>query len=77
MDFNRTFQYTHNGQTIDFSATYDPKTHTVNIVENEEINYILTVNPTTREWSTTEDPSPSIPIDVLVELVQKSFGISI
>lgn len=75
MELNRTFAYHHEGREIQFSVTYDPKTHSFNVVEDDNINYILSYNPTTREWTSTEDPGPSISVDKLAQLVQKSFGV--
>ena len=43
--------------------------------QDDNINYILSYNPATREWTSTEDPGPSISVDKLAQLVQKSFGV--
>ena len=75
MDLTRTFQYENNDQLINFHVTYDLKTHSFNIVEDDQINYILSYNAALKQWSATEDPAPSIPVPVLAELVQNSFGI--
>jgi len=74
MDLTRTFQHSHNDQIINFHVTYDLQTHSFNIVEDDNINYILTYNPALKQWSATEDPAPSIPVPVLAELVQQSYG---
>jgi len=77
MDLNRTFTHDHMGRIIKFSVTYDPQTHSFNVVEDESINYLLSYNPSTKEWTTTEDPMPSIPVNELALLVQQSFGVFI
>ncbi|WP_156309478.1 hypothetical protein [Sphingobacterium endophyticum] len=41
MDLNRTFTHTHMERDIKFSVTYDPQTHSFNVVEDDSKNYIL------------------------------------
>lgn len=75
MDLNRTFTHTHMERDIKFSVTYDPQTHSFNVVEDDSKNYILNYNPATKSWTTTEDPMPSIPVNELAILVQQHFGV--
>lgn len=75
MELNRTFTHMHQDREIRFSVTYDLNTHSFNVVEDDSINYMLTYNPATREWTTTEDPKPSIPVPELAQLVQQHFGV--
>ncbi|HLS96046.1 MAG TPA: hypothetical protein VK017_10835 [Sphingobacterium sp.] len=75
MNFNRIFQHTHNGNVINFSATYNPQTHFFDISEDDNLHYVLIYNPSTKVWSTQGGRGPSIPVEVLAELVQRSFGV--
>ena len=60
---------------IKFSVTYDPQTHSFSVVEADSINYMLFYNPANKEWTTSEDPMPTIPVNELALLVQQNFGV--
>jgi len=75
MDLSREFTQEIDGGPIHFKVSYDPQTHVFKVVEDNKPHYTLTFNPTTREWTTIDGPEPSIPVDQLAHLVQKSFGV--
>jgi hypothetical protein len=75
MDLNRTFTHNHMDREIKFSVTYDPQTHSFSVVEDDSINYMLFYNPANKEWTTSEDPMPTIPVNELALLVQQNFGV--
>lgn len=75
MSFNREFTHEVDGKPVTFSVTYNPETHFFKVVEDDKSHYILTFDPTTRRWKTTDGPEPSISVDELAHLVQKSFGV--
>lgn len=75
MNLSREFTQEVDGKSVNFNVTYNPETHFFNVVEDDKSHYTLTFNPTTREWKTADGPEPSISVDQLAHLVQKSFGI--
>lgn len=75
MNLSREFTEEVNGKSIDFNVTYDPKTHFFAVVENNVSSYTLSFDPGTRTWKAAGDTEPSIPVDQLAHLVQKSFGV--
>lgn len=75
MNLSREFTQEIDGKTVNFNVSYDPQTHVFKVVEDNKSHYTLTFNPTTREWTTVDGPEPSIPVDQLAHLVQKSFGV--
>ncbi|MFD1769885.1 hypothetical protein ACFSBF_08930 [Sphingobacterium suaedae] len=75
MDLNRSFQYTHDGRTIQFTATYNLQLHNFSIVEDGCSPYTLSYHPTTKSWTTSSGSEPSIPIATLADLVQRNFGV--
>ena len=77
MNHNLMRQFTQevNGETIIFDVQYNPKTHHFTVTENTLVQYTLIFDPTTRTWTTTDVPEPSLPINELAALVQQSFGV--
>lgn len=75
MNLNREFTQEVDGKTINFKVSYDVQTHFFKVVEDDKPHYTLTFNASTREWTTVDGPEPSIPVDQLAHLVQKSFGV--
>lgn len=73
--FIRQFSKEINGETTLFEAQYDPATHHFTVTENTLVQYKLKFDPTSRTWTTTDGPEPSIPVDELANAVQQSFGV--
>lgn len=75
MNLTRTFSREIEGKIIDFSATYDPSTHTFKVEEQGRGSYTLIYNMNNREWTTSGDIEPSVSVNQLALWVQESFGI--
>lgn len=73
--FNRQFSKKINGETTLFEVQYDPTTHHFMVTENTLVQYKLVFDPTSRTWTTTDGPKPSIAVDELAAAVQQSFGV--
>lgn len=75
MNLSREFTQEVDGKSVNFNVSYDPQTHFFRVIEDDKPHYILAFNPSTREWTTSDGPEPTIPVDQLAHLVQKSFGV--
>lgn len=77
MNHNLSRQFTKeiNGENTLFEVLYNPMTHHFSVTENTLVQYKLLFDPTTRVWTTTDGPEPSIPVEELAAAVQQSFGV--
>lgn len=75
MNLSRQFTQEVDGKPVNFNVTYNPETHFFTVVEDNKSSYTLSFNLSTREWKTADGPKPSVPVDQLAHLVQKSFGV--
>lgn len=75
MNLSREFTQEINGKEVHFQVNYNPQTHFFTVIEDGAATYTLSFNMETREWKSSEDPEPSLPVDQLALLIQKSFGV--
>ena len=76
-NLRREFSKEINGEKTLFEVQYDPMTHNFTVTENTLVQYKLLFDPTTRVWTTTDGPEPSIPVEDLAVAVQQSFGVQV
>lgn len=75
MNLSREFTHDINGKSVNFHVAYNPQTHFFIVTEDNNASYKVTFNMATREWKSSEGPEPSIPVEQLSQLIQKSFGV--
>lgn len=75
MNLSREFTQEVSGKEVHFHVTYNPQTHFFTVIEDETATYTLSFNMQTREWKSSDGPEPSLPVDQLAVLIQKSFGV--